>query len=56
MNNPKFNVIVVDDKKAANIMISRTLQLQGFEVFQVHNALEALNRIDMLREIYQPFT
>jgi len=45
----KFNVVIADDKKAANTMISGTLQLQGFEVFQVTNALEALNRIDMLK-------
>jgi DNA-binding NtrC family response regulator len=45
----KFKVIVADDKKAANTMIAGTLQLQGFEVYQCTNALEALNRIDMLR-------
>lgn len=43
----KFKVIVADDKKAANTLISGTLQLQGFAVFSVGNALECLSRLDM---------
>ncbi|GEM_PF-3384808 len=45
--NDKLRVIVADDKKAANTIISGTLQLQGFEVYSVTNAMECLNRLDM---------
>jgi hypothetical protein len=39
---------VADDKKAANTIISGTLQLRGFEVYSVTNAMECLiNRPDM---------
>jgi len=49
MHAERFKIIVADDKKAANTLISGTLQLQGFAVYSVSNALECLNRLDVER-------
>lgn len=49
MHEPMFRAVVVDNRRAANMLLSGALEMAGFDVFSTTNTLECFNRIDTLK-------
>ena len=48
MDKQKIRILIADDSKGVNLLLSATLELKGYEAYKTYSADECLSKLDEL--------
>ena len=48
MDKQKIRILIADDSKGVNLLLSATLELKGYEAYKTYSAEECLSKLDEL--------
>ena len=49
MDKQKIRILIADDSKDVNLLLSATLELKGYEAYKTYSAEECLSKLDELK-------